>query len=187
MVATKITHPKTYEDYLKTPDDGQRYELIDGEIVVSASPILVHQTAVLELAVIFRAFVKLHALGKIVMSPMDVRLAPDIVVQPDFCFVRKGSAADNPNEERIAGSPDVMVEVLSPSNPGHDLVRKRELYARYDVPEYWIVDPLRRTITALTLTGGRYVEIPQSNGVLASKTLAGLEVNLDAYFASVYS
>jgi Uma2 family endonuclease len=187
MVATKIAHPKTYEDFLKTPDDGQRYELIDGEIVVSASPILVHQTAVFELAVIFRAFVKRRQLGKVVMAPMDVRLAPDIVVQPDFCFVRKGSLADNPNEERIAGSADVMIEVLTPSNPGHDLVRKRELYARYGVAEYWIVDPIRKTITALSLADGQYVEIPQANGVLASTTLAGLEVDLAAYFASVYS
>jgi Uma2 family endonuclease len=55
------------------------------------------------------------------------------------------------------------------------------------VPEYWIVDPFRKTITALTLMAGRYVEIPQPNGVLASKTLAGLEVNLNAYFESVYA
>jgi len=55
------------------------------------------------------------------------------------------------------------------------------------VPEYWIVDPIRRSITALSLKGGRYVEIPQSNGVSASKTLAGLEIDLGSFFDSVFS
>ena len=185
MVATSVTQPKTYQDYLETPDD-TRYELIDGELIEMTSPVLLHQLVTLELVVLLRAFVRARNLGRVIISPMDVRLAQNIVVQPDFCFVRKGSPADNPNELRIAGIPDLMVEVLSPSNTGHDLVRKRELYARYHVPEYWIVDPTRRTATALALENGDYVELPKRAGVLASRILPGLEIDLPAFFESAF-
>lgn len=187
MVATTISHPKTYEDFLKTPDDGQRYELIDGEIFVSPSPILLHQMAVAELFALLRAFVTERGLGKVILSPMDVRLDEDIVVQPDLCFVGKDSTAQTPLQGWITGSPDLMIEVLSPSNPGYDLVRKRELYARYGIAEYWIIDPIRHSFTALTLSGGRYVEIRPAKGVLKSKALVGFELNLSAFFESIFS
>jgi len=186
MAAISVAHRKTYQDYLETPDDGQRYELIDGEIIVSPSPILLHQLAVLELAVILRAYARQHGAGRVALSPIDVRLAANIVVQPDVAFVRRGSAADNPAEARIAGSPELMIEVLSLSNAGHDLVRKRELYARYGVPEYWIVDPIRRTIVALTLVDGQYAEIPQENESFDSAALIGLTIDVPAFFAAAF-
>lgn len=187
MVATSLSKPKTYEDYLNTPDDGQRYELIDGEIFVSPSPILLHQEAVAELLVRLRAYAKQQGAGKVILSPMDVRLDRDIVVQPDLVFVRKGSAADNPEEPRIVGSPDLLIEVLSPSNRSHDQVRKRELYARFGVPEYWIVDPIQRTITMLTLNDGAYGETRRKAGALKSNVLPGFELNVSEFFEAVYS
>ncbi len=186
MVATSVAPRKMYQDYLETPDDGQRYELIDGEIIVSPSPILLHQRTVKVLSRLLDDFVVPRRLGEVVLSPIDVRLAANIVVQPDIAFVRRGSAADNPAEARIAGSPELMIEVLSLSNPGHDLVRKRELYARYGVLEYWIVDPIRRTIVALTLVDGQYAEILQGNESFDSAALTGLTVDVPAFFVSAF-
>jgi Uma2 family endonuclease len=185
MVATSIRSAKTYEDYLNTPDDGQRYELIDGVIVVSPSPNKLHQRASRILTeILSRAATKFNV-GEVFSAPMDVRLARNIVIQPDIVFVRFGSPADDPREERIAGSPDLLVEILSASNRGNDLVRKRELYARYGVPEYWIVDPINRTIETLSLNDGEYQAIPHARGLMTSKVLPDLRFNISAFFTRV--
>jgi Uma2 family endonuclease len=186
MVATSAAHPKTYADFLKTPDDGQRYELIDGEIIVSPSPTILHQRAVKRLTHLLDDYVLDSGLGEVFLSPMDVRLEPEIVVQPDICFVRTGTTAELPENGRVEGVPDLMIEILSPSNPGHDLVRKRELYARFRIPEYWILSPLERTLTVLTLKDGRYVEHRSTKGVASSKVLPGFTLDIAAFYETVY-
>jgi Uma2 family endonuclease len=187
MVATRILSTKTYEDYLNTPDDGQRYELIDGEIFVSPSPQLLHQLASIELSSMLHRYVRGSRLGRVVAAPMDVRLATNEVVQPDLMFIRTGSPADNPNEDRVEGAPDLLVEILSPSNRGYDLVRKRQLYARCGVPEYWIVDPINRTIETLSLNGDEYETVPHARGLMVSMVLPSLRFNISAFFTRVAS
>ena len=187
MVAANIRSSKTYEDYLKTPDDGQRYELIDGEIFVGPSPIKLHQRASRILTNTIDRAVTRFGIGEVFSAPMDVRLAENVVVQPDIIFVRFGSPADDPDEERIAGAPDLLVEILSSSNRGHDLLRKRELYARFGVPEYWIVDPINRTIETLSLSGGEYESLPHHRGLMNSKVLPDLRFNISAFFTRVAS
>lgn len=187
MVATSAAHPKTYADFLKTPADSHGYELIDGEIFVSPTPILVHQRVVRRLLLRLDQFVTERDLGEMILSPMDVRLDENIVVQPDLFFVAKNGPAKLQSRGWVTGSPDLVIEVLSPSNPGHDLVLKRELYARYRVPEYWTLNPLKRTLTVLTLKADRYVELRPSNGVATSKVLPEFTLDIADFYEAVYS
>lgn len=184
MVASSVRQPKTYEDYLNTPDDGQRYELIDGEIVVSPSANKRHQQISMELSASIFTFVKSRKLGQVMSAPMDVRLDRDLVVQPDILFIRKGSPADN-DDLRVAGAPTLAVEILSPSTAVRDLNRKRELYEQYGVEEYWIVDPDHRRINAYSLTEAGYKPIRQSGGKLASKTIPGFVLDVPSVFVDL--
>lgn len=184
MVASSVRQPKTYEDYLNTPDDGQRYELIDGEIVVSPSASKRHQFINTRLLNAIFTYVEEHRLGHVLTAPMDVRLDRDLVVQPDIIFIRKGSPADN-DDIRVAGAPALAVEILSPSTAVRDLNRKRELYEQYGVEEYWIVDPDRKRITAFTLTGSGYKQTRQSGGKLASTSIPGFVLDVPSVFVDL--
>lgn len=142
----------TYDDLRQLPDDGTRYEIIDGELVVMPSPVVTHQRIVGRLFLAFHAQVQERGQGEVLMAPLDVIMAPTRVVQPDLIVVR----AEHREilREHVEGVPDLLVEVLSPSNHKHDLVTKRRLYARNRVPEYWIVDPDAQTIEVLELVDG---------------------------------
>lgn len=139
----------TYQDYLLTPED-KRYELIEGELLMTPSPVKQHQRFVGKLFNRLSEFVEKHALGEVFVSPMDVYFSEYDVCQPDIVFVsnKRGTGKD---ERYIEGPPDLVVEVLSPSTRNRDLEIKRKLYAKYGVPEYWIVDPDRQTIQVLVL------------------------------------
>jgi Uma2 family endonuclease len=186
MVATKVRQPKTYEDYLATPDDGQRYELIDGEIVVSPSGTMRHQIISMKLSNLLYPVVAGNRLGKVVAAPMDVRLDRDLVVQPDLIVILGGSPADNPNELRVVGPPNLAIEILSPSTAMRDLNRKREIYERYGVEEYWIIDADRKAVTALSLVDGAYTPIRQLAGRLRSNAVAGLVLDIKWLFEDVF-
>jgi Uma2 family endonuclease len=128
----------TYDDLLSFPDDGLRRELIDGELFVTPSPSFRHEGVVTELVIALGLYGRAHG-GKVRPAPMDVFLSERDVVEPDVLFL---TAANLSRAERpfIRGAPDVVVEVSSPSTRRHDLVRKLELYERFGVPEYRIVD-----------------------------------------------
>lgn len=141
----------TKEDYLSLPDD-LRVELIDGVFYEMAAPTLPHQTVLLEIAKQIDGCIDRHdAPCMVVIAPSDVELGNkrDTIVQPDV-YVR---CVNGRNENRrktdadVALAPDFIIEVLSPSNPANDLWRKRELYKRHGVREYWIINPWDFTVS----------------------------------------
>ncbi len=186
VVAAEQVKPLTIEDLADYPDDGMRREIMSGELIVSPAPTPIHQLAVGELHLILSAFVRKHALGRVLLSPVDVRLSLTDVVEPDLIFI--------PNERQaliggkfIDGLPDLVLEVLSPSTKGRDLVRKRALYAHSGIAEYWIVDPEQETLLIHELRNGHYELIPSEQGTARSKVLTGLSVNVAQLFAQIPS
>jgi len=175
----------TYEDLLETPDDGRRYEIIDGELFVSASPSLEHQATLGEIYDLVKGFVRVNDLGRVFFAPLDVFFSDINVVEPDLLFVsRVRFAASGP--ARIEGPPDLVVEVLSPSTKRIDLTRKQALYASFGVPEYWIIDPDAETVRMLFLEAGEDVEqSPDESGRLHSRVLVGLAFDPAVIFSVV--
>ena len=134
--ATKLT----YDDFALLPDDGQRHELIDGEHHVTPSPGRRHQTISMSLARLIATFLHTERLGRIYHAPFDVHLTPHDVVEPDLLYVSREREAIL-TEANVQGAPDLAIEILSPFSRNVDELRKRDLYERSGVREYWIVDP----------------------------------------------
>ena len=182
MVTAQPAIKRTYADYCRTPDD-ERYELLDGELVMSPSPNRAHQRIDARLGALLHAFVEEMSLGEIYHAPFDVVLSDTNVVQPDLLFVSKEQAYIV-TEDNIRGAPDLVVEIISPSTAERDRTFKRALYARYGVREYWLVDPDIRTVTVLLLDEGAFVEVARygAGQTLTSPTLTSFTVNLDDIF-----
>jgi len=135
----------TYDDYVALPDDGNRYEVIEGELCLVPAPNLKHQRVLLKLALQLGNFVETHKIGQIYVAPVDVVLSKINVVQPDLLFVSNGRL-NILTEAGVSGAPDLAVEVLSPSTHRRDEVTKLRLYENFGVDEYWIVDITRSTV-----------------------------------------
>ena len=173
----------TYQDYANTPED-ERYELIGGELIMSESPIIVHQLNQSELGYYVKRFVKLNDLGYVLSSATDVVLSDMDVVQPDIMFISK-ERHHIIGEKNIQGAPDLVVEILSPSTARRDWGVKRELYAKHGVKEYWIADPANKIVWVMLLRNG-VLEVQQtchSGDTISSSVLAGFTVAVDDIFA----
>jgi Uma2 family endonuclease len=142
----------TVADLDEMPDDGRRYELVDGVLLVSPSPRWEHQRGASRLdAVIVNACPDDFD----VLQPIDVRRGDRTSVQPDLSVVRAETLVP---DERFAAVPDLAIEILSPSSVGIDKLLKRDVYARLGVPGYWIVDLDEPSVTVLVLRDGTYQE-----------------------------
>ncbi len=180
--SVKPVKPKlAYEDYARLPDD-ERYELIDGELIPMPSPKWLHQLMQIKILGPLINFVYGRGMGNVAAAPMDVILSDFNVVQPDIIFVSNARA--HIIDDYVHGAPDLVVEILSPSTADYDRTTKRELYQRYGVPEYWLVDPYAKTITILRMGADGYnVHAVYGEGdTLSSPTLAGFALNLGEMF-----
>ena len=144
--------PKTfrYSDYLKLPDDDNLYEILKGELVVRTSPNRVHQRCSIRLSVILSVHVTQHELGEVYTAPFDVILDPEssdpeILVKPDLLFVSR-DRLQIITAENVQGSPDLIVEILSPSTANTDRNQKFKIYQESKVSHYWIIDPTAQTL-----------------------------------------
>jgi len=142
-----------YADLLAMPDDGRRYEIHGGELVVVPAPRLRHQIVVGRIHTLLDGYAARLG-GVAVVAPFDIVFDEHDVAQPDVVFFRaeRVHLLDPDSETRAA--PDLAVEVLSPSTAGVDRGRKMRMFARYGVPEYWIVDPVARQIEIHVLDPG---------------------------------
>lgn len=172
----------TYADYLMIEDD-KRYEVHEGELMMVPAPTTTHQRISWKIERIIGDFIVENNLGEIFDAPTDVVLSGDIVVQPDIFFVSKDRAGII-EEKAVAGPPDLVVEILSPSSTFSDSVRKKELYQRYGVKEYWLVFPEEKAIEVMTLEFGIFKEysVAKDQGQVSSKVLEGLKVDLKEVF-----
>lgn len=166
------------------PDDGKRYELIDGEVVMSPSPSEKHQRALAELYLSIANHVKKYGLGKVYFAPFDVVFSEKTALQPDLIFVSSARVGII-GPEYIIGAPDLVVEVLSPSRPAYDRVTKLEQYALYGVREYWIIDPAEEKAEVHRLAGKSYELTGALSGdeTLTTPLLPGWELPVRRLFA----
>lgn len=148
MAITKLARRWTYEDLFSLPE-GKRYEIIDGELFEMPSPAAIHALVLMSLIARFLPLVT-SLRGSILTAPLDVFMAGANPVQPDI-LVLLPDRLDLISTRGIEGAPDLVVEILSPSNPRHDRVTKRELYARGGVREYWLVSPEAAIVEVLVL------------------------------------
>lgn len=147
--------PLTYDEYCLLPEDGRRYEILDGDLLVSPSPSTRHQTVSRRLQFALMQSLESTGLAQVFNAPMDLILEPTSVVQPDLIIV-SSARTSIVTRRAIEGIPDVVVEILSPGGSDRDERLKRRLYERHAIPEYWIVDPELGYITAWRLDSGIY-------------------------------
>ena len=174
----------TYEDYRDMPED-ERYEIIDGELIMAAAPSVVHQMIQDNIGHPLGAFIRANGLGRMFSAVTDVLLSDINVVQPDILFVSRARASIM-TYSAVRGAPDLVVEILSPSTAQYDKVRKRELYARFRVPEYWQADSDALEVTVLTLAGDDYdvAGVYKMGDTLVSPNLPGFALAVDDIFDS---
>lgn len=168
----------TYEDYCAMPEDGRRYEVLDGDMYMSPAPIPVHQRLALNLSIDLDGHVRSEDLGVIYIAPIDVLLDKHNIVQPDIVFISKARSSII-TAKNIQGAPDLVIEVLSEGTSQRDLRDKRNIYARCGVQHYWILDPAGPSVTELVLDGKTYVVASELRaGIFKPRLFPGLEIDL---------
>lgn len=168
----------TTADYMAMADDGRKYELFHGLLVMSASALHAHGHVVIHIGSVIHGFVRPRKLG-VVGTDTDIVMPDDTVLRPDIHYISKR------NREiikgHIYGPPELVVEITSPSNWRTDLLQKRDEYERFGIKEYWLIDILEGQQRAFqwTLRAGRYRGGQVVEKKLRSTSLKGLELNLN--------
>ncbi|HRW06149.1 MAG TPA: Uma2 family endonuclease [Caldilineaceae bacterium] len=186
------THPTqgewTYQDYLNLPDDGRRYEIIEGVLYVANAPDFDHQFTVSEIQRQLANFVLERQLGQVIPAPFEVHLSPTSrPVQPDVLFIRHDRRLAR-GAKFFAGAPDLVVEVISPSSIRTDRNIKFAVYEQAGVAEYWIVEPKYGFVEVYTLSASEYALVGQfdHDDVVQSKLLPGLRIIAHTLFTKEF-
>jgi Uma2 family endonuclease len=175
----------TYEDYLELPDDGNRYEIIGGELYVSPAPVPRHQRIVRNLVFALHRHFLDKGGGEVLLAPTDVLLGTGNVVQPDLVVVAAANAAVV-KEKNINGAPDLTIEVLSEGTRRRDEIAKRKLYEQAGVSEYWIVDPELETVKIHRRVGSSFERVAEisteTGGTISTPVLPGFTLDVHDVF-----
>ena len=163
--------PRTMMEVFDMLPEGTLAELINNQLYMSPSPVFDHQNILLEIAVQVKQLLK-EEKGQVIVAPFDVKLdRTRNAVQPDITVILKS----NPNQVtdgRYIGVPDFIVEILSSGNKDHDLITKKDLYEKFGVKEYWVVDPETKLTLGFSLHEDRCHKCGESFGKIQSKILA---------------
>lgn len=166
------------------PDDGNRYEVLDGELFVTPAPALLHQRALGELFTLLRPYVTTRRLGEVLLSPADIEFSPKRLLQPDL-FVLPELRGARHRTWRDVKDLLLAVEVLSPSTARADRIRKRRIYQDEGVPEYWIVDLDARAVERWRARDNRPEILIEAVEWRPAAEAEALMIDLGAYFATV--
>jgi Uma2 family endonuclease len=183
MNVTTLPKPFTYDDYLALPEDGKRYEIIEGELSVTPAPTPRHQAIQLRLGSLLLTYLDKQPLGRVFVSPIDLALSLVDVVQPDVLFIAQGRVHIIA-EKNIVGIPNLIIEILSPSSTTRDQREKLDLYQRYGLQEYWIVDPETEAIEVYESVANRLekVETLKTGERLFARQIPGLSLEVAEIF-----
>ena len=174
----------TYDDLVDLPEDNLRHEIIDGEHVVSPSPITKHQTVVGHIFALLYNYLREHPIGRVFVAPLDVVFSADNVLEPDVFYV-SNERASIVGPKNIQNAPTLTVEVLSELRK-RDEIDKRAVYERFGVIEYWIVDPEAESVRIHRRAAGAFdaaIELRADRGdMLTSPLFPGLTIDLTELF-----
>jgi len=175
----------TYDDYVKLPDDGKRYEIIDGELFVNPAPVPTHQFIITNLLEALRGYARTHG-GRAAGAPIDVVLADDRILQPDVIFITVDRLSIV-GPKNIVGPPDVVVEVLSDGTRRYDEIQKRKVYESAGIGEYWVVDPEIELVKIYRATSGVFIKAEEistdAGGAITSPLLPDFSLSIEEVFA----
>lgn len=154
---SQIAEPRTrytVADYDQLPESALPTELIDGEILVSPAPLIIHQRTLLTLLKVLATRIQN---GELLIAPVDVQLDDNNVFQPDLLWIAEGNERCAVTEQRVIGAPDLVVEIVSKGTERRDRVQKFQLYEKHGVREYWIIDLKLKSIQVWSLQGSEFV------------------------------
>ena len=182
----RIPKPRllTYDDYVRlTPPDSGNYELHNGQIIFMASPVPAHQTFSTNLLTELNVHIRKHKLGRVISAPMDVVFTRTDTIQPDILFLST-ERLDFIGDKKIEGAPDLVVEILSPSNSPREMRYKKLVYEMCGVCEYWIVNLDKKTLTQYENVDGEFFmrRIFQKTDTLTSLCVKDFETPLNELF-----
>ena len=183
VLAEKLTYG-AFKEMEFPEDDLFDYELINGIIVRKSSPSFMHQIISTNIEYALRTYAKTFG-GKMLHAPLDVVLDDNNVYHPDVFFIKKDRLGIlNAKEKVVIGAPDLVVEILSKSTARYDKGEKRDIYERYGVREYWLVEEQTNAVEVYSYTDQRYrlIEIYQNTGIVKSITLEGFEIDIEEIF-----
>jgi Uma2 family endonuclease len=177
--AGAVARKFTSRDYWKLPGDGRRYELLDGDLVVTPPPTTLHQHTSTELVRILGNHIISERLGRLFHAPVAVILADDCVVEPDLVFVAASRRAII-KPRGIEGPPDLTIEILSKGTARRDRTTKARLYARFGVPHFWLIDPVKRSLETYErgTRGYRRTALHAGDAVVRPAPFADLRLDL---------
>jgi Uma2 family endonuclease len=169
---TLLQPPRTMMEVFSMLPEGTLAEVIDNRLYMSPSPIFFHQDILFEIAERIRQHLKSTNTGQLAIAPFDVNLdSSRNAVQPDIVVILKTNPNQINKEGKYFGIPDLLVEILSPGNKDHDLIVKKDLYEKFGVKEYWIVDPETKLALVFSLREKSYQKIGESIGKISSSLL----------------
>jgi len=183
LMGVEVIPKITFEEFRQFPVDGKRYELVRGEVRVTPVPATRHQAIVQNLSGNLWPFVIKNRLGEVWTAPLDVRLSEDTAFQPDLIFVSNARAGII-QEDWIAGAPDLVVEVSSPSTMTYDRATKLPIYAESGVSEFWLIDSQAKSVEVLKLEGKKYFvdAVLAGDQILTSNLFPGWQLPLHDLF-----
>ncbi len=184
-MSSKIEPLLTVADLDATPDDGNRYELMEGELFVSRAPSIPHQRIIHNLQMALGLYLASNRLGVLIPGAGLVLSNFDAVI-PDLVFVAEERRNEIASGNRMTGAPDIAIEVLSPGveNTQRDFVHKRQLYGKHGVKEYWIVDPENQAVELFRLRERHLERIARltDKDEITSALLPGFQLNVQRIF-----
>jgi Uma2 family endonuclease len=174
--------PWELEDLDAIPDDGCRHEILQGELIVSPSPGVIHQLILGELLGQLTNHLKGYPTGKAVVGPLNVMLSRFDIVQPDLIYFHNEQAG-RLSDRGFDGPPAFIIEVVSQATALYDRVRKATLYIHKGVEEYWIVEPDQKRVRRYTQPAPPDKPEDVTSGIMTSIVIPGFSVDLDELFA----
>lgn len=163
--------PRTLLEVYKSLPEGTLAELVNNQLVMEPAPDFYHQDVVTELVRVLSNHVIENNMGKVIVSPVDVYFDEENAFQPDIIFIAAGRMPLLVKKGRVYGAPDLVIEVLSPGTEQKDKRRKKPVYEKHGVKEYWLVHPQTKQAIGYRLKDNAFVEIPSQPGVIASPLL----------------